>query len=66
MPLQQEGEFYAALCYDMNITPDPIKFLGTEQDEIYSNPRILQRERETFLKFLEVVALDVDNEEITG
>ena len=50
----------------MNITPDPIKFLGTEQDEIYSNPRILQRERETFLKFLEVVALDVDNEEITG
>ena len=53
----------------MNITPDPIKFLGTEEDgkvEIYSNPRILQRERETFLKFLEIVALDVDNEEITG
>ena len=43
VPLQQEGEFYAALCDDFNISQKPIKFQGKndKSESIYSKPLVL-------------------------
>lgn len=60
MPLVAgDGQFHAALCYDVKLAQEPIEFKGNheELDLVQRTPLILQREnKEKFLAFLSDVA----------
>lgn len=65
VPLKQNGEFHAALCYDLNISQTPVYTLSTDS-RIQADPLILQRDKEDFSKFITDLALkdrEVVNEE---